>query len=458
MTFFIDTVYVSAGSVAEPIIWTVGEVVGTLLSMVGVKAADTVGDYDTSYEELFGSGDDLGYLFSDEFANKCVARNAKTKEEISGLVSSVKQKIADAQISGRIEGFTNDMYDVMKTWAEDVFQSKAPVVIPSGYEGFFTITGWEVGKTSNNELSSMTTMMAKSNIVLSRLTDTNVYIYILGLQDTSDYVYCYSGEGSAIYAYNKSNGIKASTDYSGMQQRSYTNYGTYVSSTATVVTNVMGGTLLYISSGIKIYSSWADYVAGNPPITLEGEDDYPAVTTVDEVNKLWEKYGDLANLDARTGAGSLVKEGILDIPVVGENELAGVIDGTIALDDALPYALVDTVEDVVIDDAYVDDAVPDTPWEEIDYGDNEPYIITGDLTTLFPFCIPFDLIRVFKLFKAEAKAPYWEIPIKSDNFNIDYTFKIDFSQFETLAQVFRILEVVGFILGLVLVTRALIKG
>ncbi len=453
ITLAFNAAYVSAGAAVEPIIWTVGEVVGTLLAMVGIKAADSMDDYNTAYTDMFGSDDNVGYFLDEKY----IAKAGKTREEIANLVTQMKEKIADAQITGYIEDFTVDMYDMFKTWAEDVFTSKAVAELPTGYEGFFSLSGWEVGSTSSNELSIIATFMGQNNIVVSKLTDTSVYIYILGIDSMSDAVFCYSGNGTKVYTYNKVSGSRI-TDNAYMQQRSYTNYGTYVSSIAVESTSVMGGTFLYIAPDVNIYDSWADYVAGNPPISVEGEDDYPGVTTVDGVNKLWEKYGNLDNLDVRIGDRSLVGEGVMDIPVVGEKELEGVIGGTIALEDAIPYTLVDTIDNVIIDDTYVDDIVPDIPYTEIDYGDKEPYMITTDLTTIFPFCIPFDLIRVFEVLEEDAQAPYWEIPLKSDTFGIDYTFEIDFSQFEELARIFRIMETIIFILGLILATRGLVKG
>lgn len=82
---------------------------------------------------------------------------------------------------------------------------------------------------------------------------------------------------------------------------------------------------------------------------------------------------------------------------------------------------------------------------------------TRDWRLVFPFCIPFDMIDLYKVLIAEPKAPYWEIPLKVDAIGFEYTFIIDFKQFETLAEIFRLCETIGFILGLALITGKVIK-
>lgn len=86
--------------------------------------------------------------------------------------------------------------------------------------------------------------------------------------------------------------------------------------------------------------------------------------------------------------------------------------------------------------------------------------VSFNLADYFPFCIPFDLIHAFKLLTADAQAPYWEFPIHAELFGIviDYTFVIDMSKFESLAKIFRTCETIGFCVGLILITRNIIRG
>lgn len=104
---------------------------------------------------------------------------------------------------------------------------------------------------------------------------------------------------------------------------------------------------------------------------------------------------------------------------------------------------------------------PEKPEDEL-----KPY--TADLTKVFPFCIPFDLIHLFEVLDAEPEAPVFKIPIelKVDNpFTgksiVDYedTIKIDLSDYEQPIKVIRIFEVIFFLIGLMLITRShMIKG
>lgn len=93
---------------------------------------------------------------------------------------------------------------------------------------------------------------------------------------------------------------------------------------------------------------------------------------------------------------------------------------------------------------------------------------TADLTSVFPFCIPFDLIHLFEVLDAEPEAPVFKIPVelKANNpFNgksvINYkdTIVIDLSDYEQAIKVIRIFEVIFFLIGLMLITRShMIKG
>lgn len=81
-----------------------------------------------------------------------------------------------------------------------------------------------------------------------------------------------------------------------------------------------------------------------------------------------------------------------------------------------------------------------------------------DLKQFFPFCIPFDLIHLFEVLVAEPVPPKFEIPFKYSKIGLDYTFVIDFRQFEELAEIFRTGQTLLFCLGLILITRNIIKG
>lgn len=82
----------------------------------------------------------------------------------------------------------------------------------------------------------------------------------------------------------------------------------------------------------------------------------------------------------------------------------------------------------------------------------------ADLKHLFPFCIPFDLVDCFKLFNAEPVTPRVEFPVHFGIINYDHTFVIDLKDFNNVAVVCRSTFLIIYMTGLILATRALIKG
>lgn len=79
-----------------------------------------------------------------------------------------------------------------------------------------------------------------------------------------------------------------------------------------------------------------------------------------------------------------------------------------------------------------------------------------DLTQFFPFCIPFDLFEFFKLLHAEPVAPvlYWEM---ADLAGQTYSITIDLSEWDSVALLFRRLQLFLFICGLAAASRKFIK-
>ena len=82
-----------------------------------------------------------------------------------------------------------------------------------------------------------------------------------------------------------------------------------------------------------------------------------------------------------------------------------------------------------------------------------------NLKTIFPFCIPFDVVDMVKLLDATPVAPSytvnWNIPIVNQNL----TFTVDLSPFNSVAAILRNLEVIIFCIGLAMVTRSMfIRG
>lgn len=123
----------------------------------------------------------------------------------------------------------------------------------------------------------------------------------------------------------------------------------------------------------------------------------------------------------------------------------------VALSDKTHSLVLDT--DISnITDSTITDTYPD---EDIIYDDPTDY--TADWTTVFPFCIPFDIFRFIKLLSAEPEAPKFEY--KYNYLGMKGSINIDLSVFDDIARICRNMQDLIFIVGLAMVTRAhLIKA
>lgn len=85
------------------------------------------------------------------------------------------------------------------------------------------------------------------------------------------------------------------------------------------------------------------------------------------------------------------------------------------------------------------------------------YAVPG-LETIFPFCIPFDIYAFCSALNADPVAPSFEWRMQYAPLDLDYTFVIDLSAFDSVAQVLRTMELLAFCVGLAFWTRHLIRG
>ena len=78
--------------------------------------------------------------------------------------------------------------------------------------------------------------------------------------------------------------------------------------------------------------------------------------------------------------------------------------------------------------------------------------------SIFPFCIPFDLINCIKGLSAEGEAPKWMMKIPMPT-GYTWTITVDMSDYDSVVRIFRLGEDLLFIVGLIMKTRGLmIRG
>lgn len=137
--------------------------------------------------------------------------------------------------------------------------------------------------------------------------------------------------------------------------------------------------------------------------------------------------------------------------------------------DTIPTPVIDPTADVVLQPAKDPTPSPDpdpspstspkpttqptTKPGEIDSA--QPVV---DLSKFFPFCIPFDLIHLVQALDADPVAPKWTLKLEPPQFPVEWEVTLDLSQFESLAKIFRTGETLLFVVGLILITRGIIKG
>lgn len=84
--------------------------------------------------------------------------------------------------------------------------------------------------------------------------------------------------------------------------------------------------------------------------------------------------------------------------------------------------------------------------------------VADALTGVFPFSIPWDLMALLGTFSAEPKTPVFDLPFNIPRLNIEYTFHIDFSDYEVVSKISRAVLTCLFVAGLMHLTIKITKG
>ena len=198
-------------------------------------------------------------------------------------------------------------------------------------------------------------------------------------------------------------------------------------------------------------------------------------------------YGDVRNhLD-----GTQVETDDEAIPVIGEADGTQVTpdmlnpDGTVTIDGTTYYpkdfidwdkfkdpAIIDLLNQILnkIDD--IDVIEPDTTkdlvdsiTDSVDISVSEElsdYMMPTGISSVFPFCLPFDLYRGIRLLSVKPVAPVLEIPFEVPEFGLFKGYKttltIEFEKYDKYFSVFRWGIYFIFALGLVFISTKIVKG
>lgn len=175
-------------------------------------------------------------------------------------------------------------------------------------------------------------------------------------------------------------------------------------------------------------------------------------TGISQTNELIANAGEIDIPDGQEIEGN---GGIITLPVPWGETLPGaieVIPGLTLTDELEGNVDLDIenesdIADQISQEATNAQVVSDQP------GD---YQVNG-LTTVFPFCIPFDLYNFVACLAADPVAPSftWRFYVPGI---CDESIEIDLSEFNAAAQVLRTMELLLFCVGLAFVTRKIIRG
>lgn len=180
------------------------------------------------------------------------------------------------------------------------------------------------------------------------------------------------------------------------------------------------------------------------------------MTWLNNTDGVFTPYGATAGyrdgLEAMTYPQDLEDENVETIPYVTNVPAEGVGEetgtGAIPLVDGIPSILDSAIDGFFAVEEEAEEN-PDTPARPI---------TSPGLASVFPFCLPFDVYHFFQCLSAAPVAPHfeWEMQIPGI---IDYTWVIDLSGFNTVAQILRTVELLAFCVGLAFVTRSMfIRG
>lgn len=114
-----------------------------------------------------------------------------------------------------------------------------------------------------------------------------------------------------------------------------------------------------------------------------------------------------------------------------------------------------------VDTSEIIENAPDVPIE----GDFSSLKLPKTISTVFPFCLPFDFYNGIRLFSAQPVTPRFEIPVKIPNPTIlgggyvcDEVIVIDLGKFEKIGRLSRVLTTCAFLFFLIQLSTKIVKG
>lgn len=220
--------------------------------------------------------------------------------------------------------------------------------------------------------------------------------------------------------------------------------------TFSIVDDISGALCIFSNGNYNEKNEWPELPAAlaEGTFTADGVIDLTklpekVITTPDAVIPLEDFYSRVLTPDGAidgTYIGVLVG-GLTDVaspPVDGDTDKPEVVPGV-----GLTYA------DVV---KALETVFPKTSIKEEDFKQNPA------IARKFPFCIPWDVVDVFRCLSAEPEAPVFKLNFYIPSMHIDEAVVLDLAPFAPVARTGRTMLLLLLIFGLALSTRSLIRG
>ena len=235
-----------------------------------------------------------------------------------------------------------------------------------------------------------------------------------------------------------------------------------------------------------------EYLLGIPVINTQGDLSISAADTltVPDASAMTEDdvYTIAANVTAETqedyyqkvldaiAANSFSATAVTDVPdvpVEGDTTILGVVSNIWEGVKSIPQTLIDVGATIVsgvgtavqgIQDAVLDipiaigQAVTGIKQAIVDFFTPSESLTVDGLSSVFPFCVPSDLVALVQALNHRSEAPVFVIPLNFSFVNYEDELVIDLTDWEPAAAAVRWGVTILFIGGLILLTRNLIKG
>lgn len=135
----------------------------------------------------------------------------------------------------------------------------------------------------------------------------------------------------------------------------------------------------------------------------------------------------------------------VSIPVTGDDTDVGDNTGTETGVDT--SEIIENAPDVAVDGSFSNLKLPKT------------------ISSVFPFCLPFDFYNGIRLFSAQPVTPHFEIPVKipipsaaGGGYLCDETIVIDLSKYEKIGRLCRVTSTCAFLFFLIQLSTKIVKG